>query len=138
MKSFLIKSVNEYHQVFDFVFLNSSNKIILFSGNLGSGKTTLIQYFCNKFNVSDRVLSPTFNLMNEYSAIHQKIKIFHFDLYRINSVEELINIDFIDYIDSGNYCFIEWPDICKPLLKNNFTEIQIRINSKGFRELNII
>ena len=81
-------------------------------------------------------MSPTFNLINEYQ-INNDFKVYHFDLYRIKSIQELIEIDFIDYIYSGNYCFIEWPEICKDLIDINFKEIFIDIISEDKRLIKI-
>ena len=114
----------------------NSSKIILFNGELGSGKTTLIQLICKKLKIKEKVLSPTFNLINEYK-INKNLKVFHFDLYRIKSVQELIEIDFIDYIYSGNYCFVEWPKICEDLIDINFKEIFIDIISEDKRLIKI-
>ena len=81
-------------------------------------------------------MSPTFNLINEYK-INKNLKVYHFDLYRIKSVQELIEIDFIDYIYSGNYCFVEWPKICEDLIDINFKEIFIDIISEDKRLIKI-
>jgi tRNA threonylcarbamoyladenosine biosynthesis protein TsaE len=92
------------------IILNSKYKIFILNGNLGAGKTTLVKYLCKTLDCTDTITSPTFSLINEY--LSPSGRIFHFDLYRIKCIEELINIGFYEYIDSGNYCFIEWPDIC--------------------------
>ena len=135
MVEFKIKSLDEYKKVIDYI-IKKKSKIILFSGDLGSGKTTLIQLICKKLHVKENVLSPTFNLINEYRS-EENIKIYHFDLYRINSIQDLIDIDFIEYLDSGNYCFIEWPNICKDLIKEDYTEVFMNIISKNKRLIKI-
>ena len=135
MVEFKIKSLNEYEKVLDYI-IKKKSKIILFNGDLGSGKTTLIQLICKKLNVKENILSPTFNLINEYRS-EENIKIYHFDLYRINSIQDLIDIDFIEYLDSGNYCFIEWPNICKDLIKEDYTEVFMNIISKDKRLIKI-
>ena len=91
MVEFKIKSLDEYKKVLDYI-IKKKSKIILFNGDLGSGKTTLIQLICKKLNVKENILSPTFNLINEYRS-EENIKIYHFDLYRINSIQDLIDID---------------------------------------------
>ena len=137
MKKFVVNSINDYDKILNYIF-EKNTRIFLFKGELGSGKTTLIQSICKKFGVKDKVLSPTFNLVNEYSSYKNDMKLFHFDLYRIKNINELIQIDFIDIIDSGSYCFIEWPDICKNLINTNFLELNFKIISESKREIIII
>jgi tRNA threonylcarbamoyladenosine biosynthesis protein TsaE len=107
---FVINTFFDLDYVAKKIISNSKYKIFILNGNLGSGKTTLVKYLCKTLDCTDTVTSPTFSLVNEY--LSPSGRIFHFDLYRINCIEELINIGFYEYIDSGNYCFIEWPDIC--------------------------
>lgn len=136
MLNFEINRFDDYNEVIENILDENSSKIILFNGDLGSGKTTLIQLICKKLKIKEKVLSPTFNLINEYQ-INNDFKVYHFDLYRIKSIQELIEIDFIDYIYSGNYCFIEWPEICKVLIDINFKEIFIDIISEDKRLIKI-
>ena len=136
MLNFEINIFDDYNEVIENILDENSSKIILFNGDLGSGKTTLIQLICKKLKIKEKVLSPTFNLINEYQ-INNDFKVYHFDLYRIKSIQELIEIDFIDYIYSGNYCFIEWPEICKYLIDINFKEIFIDIISEDKRLIKI-
>ncbi len=136
MLNFEINRFDDYNEVIENILDENSSKIILFNGDLGSGKTTLIQLICKKLKIKEKVLSPTFNLINEYQ-INNDFKVYHFDLYRIKSIQELIEIDFIDYIYSGNYCFIEWPEICEDLIDINFKEIFIDIISEDKRLIKI-
>ena len=136
MLNFEINRFDDYNEVIENILDKNSSKIILFHGELGSGKTTLIQLICKKLKIKEKVLSPTFNLINEYK-INKNLKVYHFDLYRIKSVQELIEIDFIDYIYSGNYCFVEWPKICEDLIDINFKEIFIDIISEDKRLIKI-
>ena len=136
MLNFEINRFDDYSEVIENILDKNSSKIILFNGELGSGKTTLIQLICKKLKIKEKVLSPTFNLINEYK-INKNLKVYHFDLYRIKSVQELIEIDFIDYIYSGNYCFVEWPKICEDLIDINFKEIFIDIISEDKRLIKI-
>ena len=136
MLNFEINRFDDYNEVIENILDKNSSKIILFNGELGSGKTTLIQLICKKLKIKEKVLSPTFNLINEYK-INKNLKVYHFDLYRIKSVQELIEIDFIDYIYSGNYCFVDWPKICEDLIDINFKEIFIDIISEDKRLIKI-
>ena len=132
MKIFKKKSIGDYKEVIEYV-ISTDIKVVLLEGNLGSGKTTFVKSFCKYLNIKDKILSPTFNIINEYN-IDEYNKIYHFDLYRLKSREELIEIDFLDYIDSGSYCFIEWPEICRDIIKGYTLNLKI----KTFDNLNIL
>lgn len=82
--------------------------IIAFEGEMGAGKTTLVQKLCIELGVADSVVSPTYSIVNEYID-SQKKQIYHFDLYRLQNEEEAIGVGFFEYIDSGKLCLIEWP-----------------------------
>ena len=99
--------------------INSSNnrKLWSFQGEMGAGKTTLIKAICKEFKVMDEVSSPTFSLVNEYHTHEGKI-IYHFDFFRINSIEEVYDIGYEEYFYSGNICLIEWPEKIEELLKD--------------------
>ena len=138
MKTFSVYSVHDYDSICTYILSKYKNKIFLLNGELGSGKTTFVQFFCKKIGVQDKILSPTFNLVNEYSNQEDKSNIYHFDLYRIKDIKELIDIDFIELIDSGEYCFIEWPEICEHLIRDNFIKLNFKIISESEREIEII
>lgn len=99
------------------------HKIVLFEGDLGAGKTTFIKTLTKELGSTDDVSSPTFSIVNEYEIPAGKI--YHFDLYRIQSEDEALDFGMEEYLDSGNYCFIEWPDIIKDLLSEEFHTIKI-------------
>ena len=103
---------------------------------MGSGKTTFIQTLCKNLGVLDNVLSPTFSLVNEY-ILKDNLLIYHFDLYRVKSVEELIEIGFDEYVYSKNICLIEWPEIAKEIIPNKNIRIKIEINEKLKRDITI-
>lgn len=90
-------------------------KIWLFRGEMGAGKTTLIKAIAQELSVVDTVASPTFSIVNEYHTLSDEI-IFHFDFYRIKNLEEARDIGFEEYLESGHYCFIEWFEKVDPLL----------------------
>ena len=93
----------------------SQRPILLMEGNLGTGKTTLAKILLKKLGVQSDVTSPTFNIVNEY-MIADGHKLYHFDLYRIRHVEELLEIGFFEYLESGAPCLIEWPEIAYELI----------------------
>ena len=101
-----------------------NQKIFIIRGQLGVGKTTFIKYFCLELGVKDVVTSPTFSLVNEY-LIDSKKKVFHFDFYRLESTQEIIDIGFEMYLNSENYCFIEWPELAIDLLPENIVSLSI-------------
>ncbi|TYB76743.1 tRNA (adenosine(37)-N6)-threonylcarbamoyltransferase complex ATPase subunit type 1 TsaE [Bizionia saleffrena] len=114
----------------------SSSNIILFNGDLGAGKTTLIKELVKALGCTETVSSPTYSLVNEYKA--DKTSIFHFDLYRLEDEEELYNLGIEEYLNTQHWIFVEWPDLLKPLLDDNFYEITINRLENGTRNLNLI
>ena len=108
-------------------------RIILLRGELGSGKTTLVKSVLKKMGVNDCVTSPTFSIVNEYDFSENII--YHFDLYRIEKIEELDIIGFEDYIYSQNICFIEWPEIVLNKIDLKYLDIEIRNLDEDKREI---
>ncbi len=95
----------------------------VFIGEVGAGKTTLIQSLCMQLGVIEPVDSPTFSIVNEYQGIQP---VYHFDLYRISSDRELLGIGFLDYLAQGAICLIEWPDPALPYLDYPVLKIELR------------
>ena len=102
-------------------------RVFLFNAPMGAGKTTFIKSLCQFLNVTDTMSSPTYSIVNEYHTNTNK-KLYHFDLYRLNSSEELFEIGFEDYVWSGNYLFIEWPELALPFLDSY---LRIIINTEN-------
>ena len=111
-------------QVIEFA---KDQRVFLFEAPMGGGKTTFIKTLCNHLGVIDTMSSPTYSIVNEYH-INSKLKVFHFDLYRLKSPEELFELGFDEYISSGNYLFIEWPNFAEPFLD---TYLRIIIKSEN-------
>lgn len=105
---------------------SSGEKIFLFEGHMGAGKTTFIKAVCDLLGVKDGVSSPTYSLVNEYESPNGKI--FHFDFFRIKNQTEAYDLGFEEYLYSGNYCFIEWPDKIEGLWPANYIEVIIDQN----------
>ena len=105
----------------------NEQRIFLFDAPMGAGKTTFIKSLCQVLNVKDNMSSPTYSIVNEYHT-NTKSKLYHFDLYRLKSSEELFEIGFEDYVDSGNYLFIEWPELALPFLDSY---LRIIINTEN-------
>ena len=110
----------------------ADERIFAFYGSMGAGKTTFIKAICRELGSIDYVTSPTFALINEYSTDKGAV-IFHFDFYRIKKLDEAYDLGFEDYIYSGAYCFIEWPEMISPLLPEGMVEVKIRETENGHR-----
>jgi len=95
-----------------------------FEGDMGAGKTTLIQEICKVLGVNERVSSPTFSLVNEYKGLGG-MPVYHFDLHRLSNLEEAREIGFSDYIYSGRFCLIEWPQVVESILPDSYLFITI-------------
>ncbi len=104
-------------------------RVFTFSGDLGCGKTTFIKYICRKLGVAGQVSSPTFALVNEYD-IKPKLKIYHFDFYKIKNIKDAYDIGYEEYFYSGNYCFIEWPEAILELIPENAVRIKIEVREE--------
>ena len=97
-------------------------KIFAFFGEMGVGKTTFIKAICHELGVTDTISSPTFSIVNEYKTAEGD-KIFHFDFYRIKSINELYDMGYEDYFYSNAYCFIEWSENIEELLPEHFVKV---------------
>jgi tRNA threonylcarbamoyladenosine biosynthesis protein TsaE len=112
------------------------SKVVAFYGEMGAGKTTFIKALCKCLGVTDMVNSPTFAIINEYFTSKKEL-IYHFDLYRLRNMEELMDIGYEDYLQSGNYLFIEWPEKAKEALPLECLVVYISRNDDESRKLNI-
>lgn len=118
-------------EVLNFV---KNDKILLFEGEMAAGKTTLIKEVCSLVGVTEPVSSPTYSLVNEYVTATGEV-IYHFDFYRIKHVEEALDMGVLEYLDSGNFCFIEWAENIKPLWPESVVQVVIE---KGIAEARTI
>lgn len=103
-----------------------NERIFAFFGEMGAGKTTFIKDFCRALGVKGNTSSPTFALVNDYKT-ESGNSIYHFDMYRIEDPSEAIRIGFEEYLESGNYCFIEWPEKIHNLLPPSFVQVRIQV-----------
>ena len=127
--------INEVEQVARNLIKNTKTKTLLFYGNMGVGKTTLIKTIVKVLGSEDEVSSPTFAIVNEYK-LHDG-KIYHFDLYRINDIEEAYNFGIEDYLDSEHWKLIEWPEKIEPLLDQDFDKIELILDKTNNRLLSL-
>lgn len=130
---FKIHTVEDWQKVTEEILPQLQHNILLLKGNLGAGKTTFTQFLLKHLGSSDEVSSPTYALVNEYSASQGKV--YHFDLYRLNSIEEVYDIGMEEYLDEAFLCIIEWPEIYEEDLQAiPFHEMQIE-NQGDYREI---
>jgi tRNA threonylcarbamoyladenosine biosynthesis protein TsaE len=106
---FTIDKVQDWQEVVDEIFPAFQHKILLLKGNLGAGKTTFTQFLLKKFGSTDVVSSPTYAIVNEYHTPNGNV--FHFDLYRMKDIDEVLDIGIEEYLESSYFCIIEWPEI---------------------------
>jgi tRNA threonylcarbamoyladenosine biosynthesis protein TsaE len=99
-------------------------RVFALYGSMGAGKTTFIKALCRELGVADIVQSPTFSIINEYKT-GERDTIYHFDFYRIQNISEVYDIGYEDYLYSGRYCFLEWPELIEPLLPSGTVRIRI-------------
>jgi tRNA threonylcarbamoyladenosine biosynthesis protein TsaE len=102
------------------------SRVFAFFGKMGSGKTTLIKAICGRLGVADVVQSPSFAIINEYKT-HSGDSVYHIDFYRIRKKEEIFDIGYEEYLFSGSYCFIEWPEMMEDLLPESVIRIGIEV-----------
>ena len=122
---FLVEDQSELENVCREIINSTSRKVFLFEGDLGAGKTTTIRAFCKVLDCIDDVSSPTFSLINHYKT-KNNANIYHFDFYRIKSAEEAMDMGFEEYLDKGDYCLIEWPEIIMNLIFTEYVRVKIK------------
>lgn len=119
----------------DFLRSFPDKKIFAFQGELGAGKTTFIKALCQQLGVKDSMSSPSFSLVNEYKSEDEN-PIYHFDLYRLKNAQEAFDIGMEEYLYSGNYCFVEWPERAEGILPEETVHVKITME-KGCRSIEI-
>ena len=129
-------SLNELPSIAKMVIENAESKTLLFYGEMGVGKTTLIKEICKLLGVEDIANSPTFSLVNEYKT-NDNSTVFHFDFYRIENEEEAYDMGVEDYLYSNNWCLIEWPENVKNLLPLDSVIVDISLLSDGQRNIQL-
>ncbi|RAK69864.1 tRNA (adenosine(37)-N6)-threonylcarbamoyltransferase complex ATPase subunit type 1 TsaE [Hymenobacter edaphi] len=110
--------------------------VVLLEGEMGAGKTTLIKALCASLGVQDDVSSPTFSLVNEYRDARQR-PVYHFDFYRIDSVDEALRMGAQEYFDSGYLCLIEWPSRVGPLLPPDRLLVTVDVTGPESRRVRV-
>jgi tRNA threonylcarbamoyladenosine biosynthesis protein TsaE len=116
---------------------HAERRVFALHGDLGAGKTTLIKALCEALGVADATSSPSFAIVNEYRAA-SGAPVYHFDLYRLRDARELLDIGFEEYLDSGAYCFIEWPELAEELLPQDVLHLTIEAADSGLRTIRMV
>ena len=129
-------SISELNSIAKEIIATSKSKMLLFYGEMGVGKTTLIKEICKELGTEDVANSPTFSLVNEYHTANKKI-VYHFDFYRIEDENEAYDIGIEDYFYSEAWCLIEWPQNIENLLPLESTEIHISVLENGNRTIQL-
>ena len=114
-----------------------THKIVLFQAPMGAGKTTFIKALAKQLGVTTITSSPTFSIVNAYDIPHSHDTLYHFDLYRLEEEEEAYDFGFEEYLYSGNWCFIEWPDQTPNLIPDDHSTIEITILDTLERKLTL-
>lgn len=110
----------------------AARRVFAFHGELGAGKTTLIKALCTELGVQDATSSPTFAIVNDYRS-ERHGHVYHFDLFRLRDAEELDSVGFVEYVDSGAYCFVEWPELADRLLPEDTVHVTLRVDADNER-----
>ena len=130
---FKINTLPDWQKVVEEILPKLEHNILLLKGNLGAGKTTFTQFLLKNLGSTDEVSSPTYAIVNEYQS--SKGKIFHFDLYRMKSIEEVYDIGIEEYPDNAYLCIIEWPEVYEEELID-LPLHEMKINNLGeYREI---
>ncbi|MBX2959208.1 MAG: tRNA (adenosine(37)-N6)-threonylcarbamoyltransferase complex ATPase subunit type 1 TsaE [Flavobacteriales bacterium] len=133
---FIAKNTADLDQICEKLIEQFHHKVILFYGEMGNGKTTLIKQLCKKLGVTEPTSSPTFSIVNEYKTNDNKT-IYHFDFYRIKDETEVLDFGYEEYLYSNNFCFIEWPEKIPNMIPNNTEKVYINIDEDGNRLISL-
>ncbi len=132
----IVFTIDQLESVAQQIIAQQPQKVILFHGEMGVGKTTLIKQLCENLGVLEATSSPTFSLVNEYEIANNQL-VYHFDFYRLKNEMEALDIGADDYFYSGNWCFIEWAEKIPNLIPEAHSIITIELLADGKRHLQL-
>ena len=142
MHEFIVSTKNDLPDAVNWLLIqaNGRRKIMLY-GEMGVGKTTFTKAFCQHFGVSTTTSSPTFSLVNEYFYTNtegvQNV-IHHLDLYRLNTLAEVMDIGIEDYLYDDRYCLIEWPQLIEPIFPDDVLKISLELIENSMRKIVVL
>lgn len=132
---FIAKTPDELQEATQYVLsMLPLYPVACFYAEMGSGKTTFIKKICEQLQVVSDTSSPTFSLVNEYQTAAGET-IYHLDLYRLETLREALDAGVLQYLDSGSICFIEWPELIKPIVPAKHLEININLVEQNARRI---
>lgn len=135
---FLVNDRGEEVKTTDVLQQTAPHRVFAFHGNMGAGKTTFIKQLCEDMGTMDVVNSPTFAIVNVYDVqVPYSGEVYHFDCYRLKDLREAQDFGAEEYLYSGNYCFIEWPEMIAPLLPEDTVQVRIEVQENGNRILTL-
>lgn len=135
---FLLNEEGKRVPALDIFQTTEPHRVYAFYGKMGAGKTTFIKQLCQEMGTDDVVNSPTFAIVNVYDVEHpQKGEVYHFDCYRLKNIREALDFGAEEYLYSGNYCLIEWPEMIDQILPEDTISIHIDVLENGDRRLTI-
>ena len=135
MRKIVINGVGDLDRAArEFLRLTDGVRIYAFYGSMGAGKTTFISALCRVLGVGDEVASPTFTIVNEYRAADGRA-VYHFDFYRIEKLQEVLDIGYEEYIDSDGLCLMEWPEKIEDILPEDTLKVHIEEQPDGSRSV---
>jgi len=132
----IVFTIDQLESVAQQIIAQQPQKVILFHGEMGVGKTTLIKQLCKTLGVLEATSSPTFSLVNEYEIANNQL-VYHFDFYRLKNEMEALDMGADDYFYSGNWCFIEWAEKIPNLIPEEHSIITIELLADGKRHLQL-
>lgn len=132
----IIFSLDEIHMAAQQIIDSHPKKVMLFYGEMGAGKTTLIKAIARKLGVHDTTSSPTFSLVNEYLSDTDDW-VYHFDMYRLKNENEAYDMGMDEYLYSDHWCLIEWPEKIPTLIPHDHSTIKIKALPDGQREVEL-
>lgn len=139
MQEILIKTIEDLEPAAEQLLAYiGDRKILTFEGEIGAGKTTFIKILCAKLGVQEAVTSPTFSIVNEYLCTGENrgdCRVYHMDIYRLEELQEAMDIGMEEYLNSGQICLIEWPELIKPLLPEDSVMIKIVLEEDFSRKM---
>ncbi|TAJ14844.1 tRNA (adenosine(37)-N6)-threonylcarbamoyltransferase complex ATPase subunit type 1 TsaE [Marinilabiliaceae bacterium JC017] len=137
MEPLYINSLDEIRLVArEFLKRYQAYRVLAFYGSMGVGKTTFIKALCQEMGVEDTVNSPSFAIVNEYHTKADDV-IYHFDFYRIKKIEEAYDMGYEDYVYSGDYCLMEWPELIEDLLPAGRLDVTLTEEADGRRKISV-